>query len=62
MLDGDKLIAQGKPEEAKKLYLACAEAMNKLANETKDDPNFQAALKKNVAAIITKAEKCSPTP
>ena len=50
---------QGKPEQAKKLYIACAEAMNKLVPETKDDPNFQAAIKDNVAKIIQKAERCS---
>ena len=57
--DGDQLVVQGKPEQAKKLYIACAEAMNKLVHETKDDPNFQAAIKDNVAKIIQKAERCS---
>ena len=38
------------------MYVACAEAMNKLAVETKDDPNFQKALKENVNNILRKAE------
>ena len=43
--DADRVAGQGKTDYAQKLYVACAEAMNKLMQETVDDQNFQTALK-----------------
>ena len=43
--DADRLVGHGKAVDAKRLYVACAEAMNKVMLETEDDPNFQAAIK-----------------
>jgi len=35
---------QGNKQMAVKLYVACAEALNKIKVETSDDPNFQQAV------------------
>jgi hypothetical protein len=36
----DALKSKGKLPEARKLYVACAEALNKVKLETSDDPTF----------------------
>ena len=54
--DADQLMTQNKESMAKKIYIECAEAMHKLSEQTKDDPNFHAALIEKRNVIIRKAE------
>ena len=42
----------GRQQDAKKLYMACAEALNKIKQETTDDRNFQEALRVNIAKLL----------
>jgi len=39
-------------QDAKKLYIACAEALNKIKQETTDDQNFQEALRVHIAKLL----------
>jgi len=56
----DALKSQpGKSADAKKLYVACAEALSKIKQETTDDENFQKALNANIAKILDNAESCT---
>ena len=51
------MIQSGKLESAKQIYITAAEALNKILQETKDDENFQIALKEKMAEILDKAQK-----
>ena len=42
----------GRAADAKKLYVACAEALNKIKQETTDDENFQKALNQNISKLL----------
>ena len=54
----DQNAIMGSQEQAKKLYIACAEALNKICVETKDDPVFQKALKDKLNDIFKRIERC----
>ena len=57
--DADQLTVKGQNEKAKRVYVECAEAMHKMSEQVKDDPNFHAALNQKKLMIIQKAEKCT---
>ena len=51
------MVQNGKLEDAKQIYIAAAEALNKVLQQTKDDVNFQTALKEKLNQILDKAQK-----
>ena len=55
--DADQLIVKNDVATAKRIYIECAEAMHKLSEQTKDDPNFYAALCEKKTMIVRKAEQ-----
>ena len=57
--NAEQMINQGKHKEARLFYIAIVEALMKLTALTKDDANFQAALKTKLAAYMSKAEDCA---
>ena len=49
----------GELDKARKLYIPAAEALNKILAKTKDDKNFQSALKVKLNNTLNNAEKIS---
>lgn len=54
--DCDQLVGKGQYQRALKGYIECAEALQKMDAETKDDTEFNNSLKQTKARIVFKAE------
>ena len=58
MQNASNLFKQGRKTDAARLYVACAEAMVKVKQETHDDPLFGEALQARIQDCVVKAEIC----
>ena len=56
--NASNLFRQGRKTDAALLYVTCGEALQKLADECKDDPLFVQALKTRVKDCVWRADIC----
>lgn len=52
------LFSRGKTQDARKLYVACAECLVRITQETQDDQVFTQAAKLQIENLIQKAKNC----